>query len=123
MFITSMKPQLEVMYYPPKFLPPEFTFTYYFDAMNWLGGHGLKNSLIITTATTIVATTLGAMAGYSFARYKIGGFHLPFWILSIRMMPPVAAIPVIATTADLARTRRARLLNIISIVVLMIMIF
>ena len=32
------------------------------------------------------------MAGYSFARYKIGGFHLPFWVLSIRMMPPVAAI-------------------------------
>ena len=32
------------------------------------------------------------MAGYSFARYKIGGFHLPFLVLSIRMMPPVAAI-------------------------------
>jgi multiple sugar transport system permease protein len=32
------------------------------------------------------------MAGYSFARYKIGGFYLPFTILSIRMLPVVAFI-------------------------------
>src|SRR5262249_32034540 len=32
------------------------------------------------------------LAGYSFARYRIGGFHLPFWVLSTRMMPPVAAV-------------------------------
>ena len=92
MFITSMKPQLEVMYYPPKFLPPEITFKYYFDALHWEAGHSMRNSFIITSVTTVVATILGSMAGYSFARYKIGGFHLPFWVLSIRMMPPVAAI-------------------------------
>ena len=92
MFITTMKPQLEVMYYPPLFIPPEFTIKYYIEAFHWLGGEAFKNSLIITTCTTIIATVLGCMAGYSFARYKIGGFHLPFWVLSIRMMPPVAAI-------------------------------
>ena len=81
MFITTMKPQLEVMYYPPLFIPPEFTIKYYIEAFYWLGGEAFKNSLIITTCTTIIATVLGCMAGYSFARYKIGGFHLPFWVL------------------------------------------
>ena len=74
MFITTMKPQLEVMYYPPLFWPPEFTIKYYIEAYYWLGGKAFKNSLIITTSTTIIATILGCMAGYSFARYKIGGF-------------------------------------------------
>ena len=78
--------------FPPLFIPPEFTIKYYIEAFYWLGGEAFKNSLIITTCTTIIATVLGCMAGYSFARYKIGGFHLPFWVLSIRMMPPVAAI-------------------------------
>ena len=31
MLITSMKPQEEVLYYPPTFVPPEFTFRYYAD--------------------------------------------------------------------------------------------
>ena len=46
MFITSMKPQLEVMYYPPKFLPPEITFKYYFDSLHWEAGHSIKNSFM-----------------------------------------------------------------------------
>ena len=92
MFITTMKPQLEVMYYPPLFIPPEFTIKYYIEAFYWLGGEAFKNSLIITTCTTIIATVLGCMAGYSFARFNIGGFHLPFMILSIKMLPVVAFI-------------------------------
>ena len=58
MFITTMKPQLEVMYYPPLFIPPEFTIKYYIEAFYWLGGEAFKNSLIITTCTTSIATVL-----------------------------------------------------------------
>ena len=92
MLITSMKPQEEVLYYPPAFYPPEFTIRYYIQAFDYRGGTGLINSLIVTGTVTVIATALGAMGGYAFARYKIGGFHLPFVILSTRMMPAVAAI-------------------------------
>ena len=89
MMITSMKPQEEVLYYPPTFVPPELTFRYYVEAFDFRGGTALINSLIITSIVTIISTVLGTLGGYAFARYKVGGFHLPFWILSTRMMPQV----------------------------------
>ena len=92
MLITSMKPQEEVLYYPPTFVPPEITFRYYVEAFDFRGGTALINSLIITSIVTVISTVLGTLGGYAFARYKVGGFHLPFWILSTRMMPQVAAI-------------------------------
>ncbi|MCY4452499.1 MAG: carbohydrate ABC transporter permease [Immundisolibacterales bacterium] len=92
MLITSMKPQEEVLYYPPTFVPPEFTFRYYAEAFDFRGGTALINSLIVTSIVTVISTVLGTLGGYAFARYKVGGFHLPFWILSTRMMPQVAAI-------------------------------
>ena len=50
------------------------------------------NSLIISFSVTLISLCLGIAAGYSFAKYKIGGFILPFSILSIRMLPIVAFI-------------------------------
>jgi len=50
------------------------------------------NSIIISSSVTILSIVLGISAGYSFARYKIGGFFLPFSILTIRMLPVVAFI-------------------------------
>ena len=92
MLITSMKPQEEVLYFPPTFAPPEITARYYMQAFDFRGGTALVNSLVITSIVTIISTALGTMGGYAFARYRVGGFHLPFWILSTRMMPQVAAI-------------------------------
>jgi len=50
------------------------------------------NSLIISSIVTIISIFFGMLAGYSFARYRIGGFYLPFTLLSIRMLPVVAFI-------------------------------
>ena len=50
------------------------------------------NSLIISFSVTLISIILGTAAGYSFAKYKIGGFFLPFSILSIRMLPVIAFI-------------------------------
>ena len=38
------------------------------------------NSIIISLAVTLISITLGIAAGYTFAKYKIGGFFLPFSI-------------------------------------------
>jgi multiple sugar transport system permease protein len=53
------------------------------------------NSLIIAVATTIVSLTFGTMAGYALARFHYPGrmkYHVSFWILSTRMMPPIVTI-------------------------------
>lgn len=92
MLITTMKPQEQVLNYPPLFYPPELTLRYFVEALGMRGAEGLTNSLIVASAVTLISLVCGTLAGYGFARFRIGGFHLPFWILSTRMMPAVAAI-------------------------------
>ena len=92
MLITTMKPQEAVLRYPPMFYPPDITLQYFIEGLSMRGAEGLINSLIVASAVTLLSVILGTLAGYGFARYKVGGFHLPFWILSTRMMPAVAAI-------------------------------
>ncbi|MGD9360602.1 MAG: carbohydrate ABC transporter permease, partial [Desulfobacterales bacterium] len=51
------------------------------------------NSLIVASLNTLLCLIVGSMAAYGLARFKFrGADNLAFWILSIRMMPPVAAI-------------------------------
>ncbi|AYG62643.1 carbohydrate ABC transporter permease [Rhizobium jaguaris] len=53
------------------------------------------NSFLIAVATTIVSLIFGTMAGYALARFEYPGrwrYQISFWILSTRMMPPIATI-------------------------------
>jgi multiple sugar transport system permease protein len=54
------------------------------------------NSLIIGFGSTILATFLGTLAAYGFSRFKVPlADDLLFFILSTRMMPPIAvAVPI-----------------------------
>jgi multiple sugar transport system permease protein len=100
MFLTSFKTESEYFSYPPVFIPEDFSFRNYFNAMAFppdgRGGlQGLRDSLIISLATALVSLVIGAPAAYSLARFKTGGENLSFWILSTRMFPPVAsALPL-----------------------------
>lgn len=93
MVVTSLEPWELVLTWPPPFLPAEFTLEYW----TWAGSKfllPLRNSLIIAGFTTIISILVGLPAGYSFARFRIGGTTLPFWILSIRFLPGV--VPCVA---------------------------
>jgi multiple sugar transport system permease protein len=100
MILTSFKSNAEFFASPPVFIPHSFSLTNYINAMPFppegRGGlQGLRDSLIISIATMIVSVVVGALAAYSFARYKTGGENLSFWVLSTRMFPPVAsALPL-----------------------------
>jgi multiple sugar transport system permease protein len=54
------------------------------------------NSLVIGFGSTFLAVFIGTLAAYAFSRFKIKGENdLLFFILSTRMMPPIAvAIPM-----------------------------
>ena len=96
MFLTSFKTEAEYFSYPPVFIPEDFSFRNYFNAMAFppdgRGGlQGLRDSLIIASATTVASVLIGSLAAYSLSRFKTGGENFSFWILSTRMFPPVAA--------------------------------
>jgi ABC-type glycerol-3-phosphate transport system permease component len=56
-------------------------------------GDALATSLFTATSSTILALVLGAGIAYPLARVKIrGSQHLSFWVLSLRIIPPIAVI-------------------------------
>ena len=55
----------------------------------------LINSLVIAISTTVLAMVIAYPAAYSLARYRTLGDNYSFWVLSIRMMPPIVfLIPI-----------------------------
>src|ERR687885_2742974 len=53
----------------------------------------LRSSVLAAGISTIIATTLGCLAGYGLARSNFRGkHHLAFWIISTRMAPIAAVI-------------------------------
>src|SRR5207249_11516512 len=78
---------------PPVWFPAHAPGVHYTTALNHMRGWlGLKNSLIIASAVTILAVLIGSTAAYSMARFRTGGKHLAFWMLSQRFMPPIAVV-------------------------------
>jgi multiple sugar transport system permease protein len=93
LFLTSIKTELDALSFPPKwvFTPTIKNYVEIFKTSP-LVGYAL-NSFIVASLNTVVCLFLGSMAAYSLARFKFrGADNIAFWILSIRMMPPVAAI-------------------------------
>lgn len=54
----------------------------------------LLNSAIVATGATILATTLGSLAGFALGRFKygIGNRNIVSWFLSQRFLPPIATV-------------------------------
>lgn len=99
--ITAFKHSSDWFKWPPVFFPTSLTLN------NFTGKEGgffggiasistivpyLKNSLIVALSTSLISTLIGAMAAYSIARFKTGGITLVSWVISIRMLPPVATL-------------------------------
>jgi multiple sugar transport system permease protein len=49
----------------------------------------LLNSLVVSISTTILAMIIAYPAAYSLARFRTLGNNYSFWVLSIRMLPPI----------------------------------
>lgn len=91
---TSFKPEAETQTFPPTFTPEAFTIAPYVEILTGQGASVLTNSVIVSVGATVIAMVIGVPAGYAYARNpgKVGGKHLAFWILSLRMFPPIAPI-------------------------------
>ena len=91
--ITSIKPSKDYLTVPPVWFPAEPTLVHYTAALfSYRGLQGLINSLIISSAATLLSAAMGTMMAYSLARFRTGGQRLAFWVLSQRFLPPVAIV-------------------------------
>jgi multiple sugar transport system permease protein len=91
---TSFKIPEEYLSTPPVYLPQQPHLRHYIRAFGPAGDadEALINSLIVSTASTALTLTIGASTAYSMARFDTGGRHLSFWVLSQRILPPVAIV-------------------------------
>lgn len=53
----------------------------------------MRNSLIVVFFTTIISIFVGGLAAYGFARFNFKKREdMAFWVLSLRMLPPMATV-------------------------------
>lgn len=94
--LTSFKTKAEIFNPTPSiFFEP--TLKNYIDLFAELSfGKWMLNSFIVSSISAVVATFTGTMAGYAFSRFRFrGGTSLANFILSLRILPPVAsAVPI-----------------------------
>jgi len=94
LFLNSVKPSNEFLTVPPTIIPSRFTLEHYqltFDPGRDTLSY-LINSLVITSATTIISVLIGSLAAYSLSRLKLP-FRLStiiaFAFLIVRFYPKI----------------------------------
>jgi len=102
MFITAFKPSKYWFTWPPTLIPWPFTLE------SFLGGGGvyttaslagilpyLRNSIVVSLSSSTITIIISTLAAYSISRFRTGGLNFVNWILSTRMLPPIAVgIPI-----------------------------
>jgi multiple sugar transport system permease protein len=102
--ITAVKYEGDNFHKPPYFWPPNPTLENFRTAITGHGTFqgtdyqstsvlsGIKDSLIVAGANTLISVTLGLLAAYAICRLRTGGARLAFWILSNRFVPPIVFV-------------------------------
>ncbi len=94
MFVTSIKPSAEIITKPPLLIPNNPTLESYSVAFTEGSiGRYLQNSFIIASFTTMITITLGVLAAYGLARFRIKGLTFFISILLIsQLLPDVSLV-------------------------------
>jgi multiple sugar transport system permease protein len=92
LFMISFKTPDEIYHVPPVWYPASLQFDNY--AVLFKDGDVIViwNSLVLASISTALAMFLGTICAYSLARFRTGGENLAMWIISQRMIPPIAVL-------------------------------
>ncbi len=91
---TSLKPESQVLQYPPKFIPETFTLEN-FRMVLFQSNYSVyfRNTIMITLIVMLIATVMASHAAYAFSKLKFRGSDvLMFVVLMTTMIPAVAEI-------------------------------
>ena len=92
LFIISFKTPDEIYHVPPVWFPAQFQFSNYLVLFKDGDVSAIWNSLVTAGVSSALAVILGTLCAYSLARFRTGGDNLAMWILSQRMIPPIAVV-------------------------------
>ena len=92
LFIISFKTPDEIFAFPPVWYPKSIQFANYGLLSKDGDAETVWNSLVLAGVSTVIAMVLGTICAYSLVRFKTGGENLAVWIISQRMMPPIAIV-------------------------------
>jgi multiple sugar transport system permease protein len=92
LFMIAFKTPEEIFHSPPVWYPAHIQFANF--AVLFKDGDAVTvgNSLLLAGCSTLISMFLGTLCAYSLARFKTGGENLAVWIISQRMIPPIAIV-------------------------------
>ncbi|MEO8040558.1 MAG: carbohydrate ABC transporter permease [Betaproteobacteria bacterium] len=92
LFMISLKTADEIYSYPPTWWPAHLQFNSYAVLFKDGDATTVWNSFVVAGGSTVLAMFLGTLCAYSLARFRTGGENLANWIISQRMVPPIAVV-------------------------------
>ena len=92
LFMISFKTPDEIYHVPPLWTPSEIQFSNYYVLFKDGDVLAIFNSMVVAGSSSVIAVILGTLCAYSLARFRTGGENLAMWILSQRMIPPIAVV-------------------------------
>lgn len=92
-FLTALKPSTEMLTYPPKVFPSEFTLDNFIYALNRAPfGRFFFNSIFVTGMGVAGQIFFSALAAYAFARIRFPGRNFFFMAFLTSMMIPTIIV-------------------------------
>jgi multiple sugar transport system permease protein len=104
MLFTSLKPEAEIVTYPPELFPRTWTLENYGNVWSRIPFARLfLNSVLFAGGVTLISLTLDSMSAYALARLDFPGRNAVFIVILIALMLPfqVMFVPLIVTVHDL----------------------
>ena len=92
MFAVSLKTPQEIFKFPPAWYPADPQLQNFLVLFRDGDVWSVWNSLVIASISTLIAMVFGTLCAYSIVRFRTGGENLAVWILSQRMLPPIAVV-------------------------------
>ncbi len=102
--VCSVKPEAEILSYPPKWIPTTFTFSNYTTV---LGKYTYlawgQNSIITAVSGTLMILVLSSLAAYAFGRFEFKGKKVIYGTVIAMLLIPIQAymIPLYLMCAKL----------------------
>lgn len=103
-FISSLKPEAQIVSYPPKWIPDQVTFDNYatvlrkYPYLHWMG-----NSVLMTVGSTVFVLVLTTLAAYAFGRLHFRGKKTIFTLVVSMLLIPIQAyiVPLFLLVSEL----------------------
>ena len=107
MVFTSLKPETEIVQFPPKLLPHTFTFQHYADVWHRIPFARLYlNTIVFAGGVTVLSLLFDSMTAYALARLNFRGRNVMFVVILVMLMLPfqVTLVPLYDLLANLGWT-------------------